>query len=87
MARLTWIRRDADSRLSASVVTELRLNDYVRLLDRHGDVASGTRGRILGSFGGPRDRSYIVSFEREGTCVTAVRFDEIVLAHDARVSA
>jgi hypothetical protein len=38
-------------------------------------------------FGGPADRSYIVSFEREGTCVAAVAFDEIVLAHDVRVSA
>ena len=70
-----------------SVVTEFRLDDCVRLLDRHGDVPSGTRGRILGTFGGPGDRTYVVSFEREGTCVTDVRFDEIVLAHAVRVSA
>jgi hypothetical protein len=86
VACLSCIRRDQDSRLTTSVVSEFRLNDYVRLLDRHGDVASGSRGRVLGTFGGPADRSYIVSFEREGTCV-AVGFDELVLAHDVRVSA
>ena len=75
------------SSTSTSAVTEFRLNDHVRLLDRHGDVASGSRGRILGTFGDPADRGYIVSFEREGTCVAAVSFDEIVLAHDARLSA
>jgi hypothetical protein len=66
---------------------EFRLNDCVRLLDRHGDVPSGTRGRILGAYGETIDRRYIVSFEREGTCVTDVHFDDIVLAHDVRLSA
>ena len=87
MACLTCIRRNPDPRLSTSAVTEFRLNDQIRLLDRHGDVASGSRGRVLGTFGDAADRSYIVSFEREGTCVAAVSFDEIVLAHDARLSA
>ena len=72
--------------MSTTVVTEFRLNDYVRLLDRHGDVASGSCGRILGTFGAPADRSYIVGFDHEGACV-AVAFDQIVLAHDIRVSA
>ena len=72
---------------SRSVVTDFGLNDCVRLLHRHGDIASGSMGSVLGKFGDPSDRSYIVSFEHEGTCVTDVRFDEIVLAHDARRSA
>jgi hypothetical protein len=81
------MRRDQDSRLSASLLTEFRPNDCVRLLDRHGDVPSGTRGRILGTFGEAIDRRYLVSFERERACVTDVHFDDIVLAHDVRLSA
>ena len=69
------------------MVTEFRLNDYVRLLDRHGDLPSGSCGRILGTFGGSADRGYVVSFKSEGTCVAAVNVDQIVLAHDVRPSA
>lgn len=69
------------------VLSEFRLGDVVRLLDRHGDVPSGARGRIIGRLAGPTDRAYIVSFEGEDAGVADVRFDEIVLAHDVRESA
>ncbi len=68
------------------VSSEFRLGELVRLLDRHGDVPSGSRGHIIGKFSGPNDRAYIVCFEGEAGTAD-VRSDEIVLAHDARVSA
>ena len=70
-----------------AVSTEFRLGELVRLLDRHGDVPSGTRGHIIGKFAGPTDDAYIVRFEGETAGAADVRSDEIVLAHDARVSA
>jgi hypothetical protein len=60
-------------------------NDVVRLLDRHGDVPSGAVGRIVGIFPHSTDHTYLVSFAVEAR-VADVRFDEIVLAHDARAS-
>ena len=69
------------------VSSEFRLGELVRLLDRHGDVPSGSRGHIIGTFAGPTARSYIVRFEGESVGTVDVRSDEIVLAHDARVSA
>jgi hypothetical protein len=69
-------------------VTEFRLNDNVRLLDRHGDVRSGTLGRILGRFARETGPTYVVSFEGDDIRVAGdVRFEEIVLADDLRTSA
>ena len=67
--------------------TEFRLGELVRLLDRHGDVPSGSRGHIIGTFAGESDRAYIVRFEGETAATVDVRSEQIVLAHDARVSA
>jgi hypothetical protein len=69
------------------VSTEFRLGELVRLLDRHGDVPSGSRGHIVGRFAGPTDHAYIVCFEDETVGAVDVRSDQIVQAHDARVSA
>ena len=61
-----------------------RLNDVVRLLDRHGDVRSGTLGRILGHFASEKP-TYVVSFEGATVRILGdVRFDQLVLATDAR---
>jgi hypothetical protein len=48
----------------------------VRLLERHGDVRSGTLGHIIGRFA-RENPSYIVSFDGVDG-VTEVRGDEIV---------
>ena len=69
-----------------SAASEFRLGDIVCLVDRHGDIPSGARGRIIGRFAGSTDRNYIVSFEGEGAGAADVRFDQIVLAYDARTS-
>ena len=69
------------------VSSEFRLGELVRLLDRHGDVPSGSRGHVIGTYAGANDRAYIVRFEGETTATVDVRSDQIVLAHDARVSA
>jgi hypothetical protein len=60
-------------------LTEFRLSDGVRLLDRHGDLPSGAVGRIIGSFARPVP-AYVVNFERQEFGVLEVRPDEIVLA-------
>lgn len=68
-------------------LTEFHANDNVRLLRRHGDIRSGTLGRILGRFA-RENPTYVVSFEGDGIRVAAdVHFDEIVLADDLSVSA
>ena len=41
---------------------EFRSNDLVRLVDRDGDILSGTRGRILGHVASEKP-TYVVSFE------------------------
>ena len=64
-----------------------RLGELVRLLDRHGDVPSGSRGHVIGTFAGENERAYIVRFEGETVATVDVRSEQIVLAHDARVSA
>ena len=67
---------------------EFRTNDDVRLLESHGDVASGTLGRILGRFAREAGATYVVSFEGDKVRIADdVRFDELVLVNDARVSA
>ena len=75
------------SEIAAIGTTALRVNDHVRLLDKHGEIPSGTRGHILGAFGASTDLSYIVSFEGEIARVADVRSDQIVLVHDVRASA
>ena len=68
--------------------TEFHPNDNVRLLQRHGDVLSGTLGRILGRFARESGPTYVVSFEGDHLRVAGdVRFEEIVLADDLRASA
>ena len=63
------------------------LNDLVRLLDRHGDILSGTLGRILGRFASEKP-TYVVSFEGDTVRILGdVRFAELVLAGDPRPSA
>ena len=54
-------------------------NDTVCLLDRHGDIASGTRGRVLGWF--PSDSpTYVVSFEGETVRIVGdIRYEEVAL--------
>ena len=69
-------------------LTEFRPNDSVRLLDRHGDVRSGTLGRILGRFARDTSPTYVVSFEGDRLRIAGdVRFEELVLADDLRTSA
>jgi len=68
--------------------TEFHPNDNVRLLERHGDVRSGTLGRILGRFARETGPTYVVSFEGDNARVAGdVRFEEIVLVDDLRTSA
>jgi hypothetical protein len=63
-----------------------RLKDSVRLLDRHGDIRSGTPGRILGYFAS-ENPTYVVSFEGETVRILGdVRFEQLVLANDVRAS-
>jgi hypothetical protein len=64
-----------------------RLKDSVRLLDRHGDIRSGTLGRILGHFGCEKP-TYVVSFEGDTVRILGdVRFEQLVLANDVHASA
>jgi hypothetical protein len=60
------------------------LNEAVRLLDRHGDVPSGSLGRVIGALPGPELPVYVVSFLAETVCIRDVRSDEIVPAHQLR---
>ena len=69
-----------------TALSEFRLNDLVRLLDRHGDIRSGTLGRILGYFASEKP-TYVVSFEGETVRILGdVRFEQLVLANDVRSS-
>ncbi len=70
---------------NASVRNEFRPNDAVRLLDRHGDLPSGSAGHIVGWFA-RAEPTYVVSFDGELPCVV-VRSDEIVHKDDLRRSA
>ena len=55
------------------------VNDTVRLLNPHGDIASGTVGRILGHF--PFNKpTYVVSFEGETVRILGdIRYEELAL--------
>lgn len=62
-------------------LTEFHTHDSVRLLDGHGDVAPGTRGRILGKFERSTGPNYVVSFEGNSVrIVEDVCPEEIVLS-------
>ena len=69
-----------------SARVQFELNEAVRLLDRHGDVPSGSLGRVIGCLPGPGLPIYVVSFLAETVCVRDVRSDEIVPAHQLRAS-
>jgi hypothetical protein len=58
---------------------EYQLNDIVRLLNRHGDIQTGTLGRVLGWL--PSESpTYVVSFEGETVRIVGdVRFEEVAL--------
>jgi hypothetical protein len=64
-----------------------QLNDAVRLLDCHGDVLSGTVGRVLGTFPRPTEITYVVSFVDAKVCVLELHASEIVFVDDFRVAA
>jgi hypothetical protein len=69
-----------------TALSAFRLNDVVRLLDRHGDIRSGTLARILGYFASEKP-TYVVSFEGETVRILGdVRFEQLVLANDVRAS-
>ena len=68
-------------------LSAFRLNDLVRLLDRHGEIRSGTRGRVIGHFAREKP-TYVVSFEGDTVRILGdVRFEQLVLANDVRASA
>ena len=65
--------------MTSTPSAEFHLNDSVRLLNQHGDIRSGTIGRVLGWFLSD-DPTYVVSFEGETVRILGdVRFDEVVL--------
>jgi hypothetical protein len=71
--------------MTPHALTEFHPNDNVRLLRSHGDVRSGTRGRILGRFARDASPTYVVSFEGDSPRVAGdVRSEEIVLLEDLR---
>jgi hypothetical protein len=63
----------------APAIDMFRPNDEVRLIFHHGDVRSGTHGRILGCYARLDDPTYLVSFYNEVGCVE-VRPNELALA-------
>jgi hypothetical protein len=72
--------------MTSTPSTAFGLNDTVRLLNRHGDITSGTVGRILGHFA-CESPTYVVSFEGDSVRILGdVRFGELVLAGDSRRS-
>ena len=65
--------------MNSSPLTEFHPHDAVRLLAQHGNVPSGTLGRIIGRYARSDYPTYVVSFEHDPG-VVEVRFDEIVAA-------
>ena len=63
------------------------LNDAVRLIGPHGDVPSGSVGRVLGSFPRPTEITYVVSFVDATVCVLELHSNEIVFVDDFRAAA
>ena len=73
--------------MTSTPSAEFHLNDTVRLLNQHGEIRSGTVGRILGHFACEKP-SYVVSFEGNSVRILGdVRYGELVLASDSRRSA
>ena len=64
--------------IHTSELTEFRANDAVQLVDRLGDLPSGTAGRIVGWFA-RSEPTYVVSFEGKQRCVE-VHAAQIALA-------
>ena len=62
----------------APLIDMFRPNDEVRLIFHHGDVRSGTHGRILGCYARVDDPTYLVSFPSEVGCIE-VRPTELAL--------
>jgi hypothetical protein len=72
--------------LTSTPSAAFHLNDTVRLLNRHGDIKSGTVGRILGHFACATP-TYVVSFEGDAVRILGdVRFGELVLTGPSRRS-
>jgi hypothetical protein len=68
-------------------LSPFRVNHLVRLLDRHGEIRSGTCGRVIGHFASEKP-TYVVSFEGDTVRILGdVRFEQLVLANDVRASA
>ena len=65
--------------MSSRPSAAFHLNDSVRLLNDHGEIASGTVGRILGHF--PFNKpTYVVSFEGETVRILGdIRYEEVAL--------
>ena len=70
-----------------SRVPSYRVNDPVRLLQSHGDVAAGSIGRVLGWFPRPTEITYVVSFVDAKVSVLELHANEIVVVHDFRAAA
>jgi len=62
----------------APLIDMFRPNDEVRLIFSHGDVRSGSRGRVLGCYQRLDDPTYLVSFHNEAGCIE-VRANELAL--------
>jgi len=68
-------------------VATFGLNEAVRVLDCHGDVLSGSVGRVLGTFLRPTETTYVVSFVDANVHVLELHSSEIVHVDDFRVAA
>jgi hypothetical protein len=68
-------------------VAPFSLNDAVRLLEYHGDVPSGSVGRVLGTFPRPTETTYVVSFVDAQVCVLELHCSEIDPVDDFRAAA
>ena len=70
------------TRMTSTPSAEFHLHDTVRLLNQHGDIKSGTLGRILGWFLTEKP-TYVVSFEGDTVRIVGdVRSEEVVLTGD-----
>ena len=67
-------------------VAPFSLNDAVRLLEYHGDVPSGSVGRVLGTFPRPTETTYVVGFVDAKVCVLELHSDEIAFVDDFRAA-
>jgi hypothetical protein len=72
---------------NSPIAARFQLNDAVRLIDYHGDVPSGSVGRVLGSFPRPTEITWVVSFVDAKVRVLELDADEIVFVDDFRAAA